>query len=165
MIACLALLQGCTSSSGVTQTGPDTYMIARSRKGFRGDSGTVKAEALKEANKWCAQNGKVMKVISSAQKNMVPFTSDANAEVHFKALDPDSPELKVSTDTGALKTRVFRGDENFQSITVDRNETTRIIRERDTYDDLLKLSELRKSGIITDEEFEAEKKKLLAGER
>ena len=35
--------------------------------------------------------------------------------------------------------------------------------EPDFYDKLLKLDDLRKRGILTDAEFEAEKKKLLEG--
>ena len=38
-----------------------------------------------------------MKVIKTVQKDMKPFRSDAYAEVYFKSLDPDDPELKQPT--------------------------------------------------------------------
>ncbi len=34
-----------------------------------------------------------MMVIKTVQKDMKPFRSDAAAEVHFKALSPNDPEL------------------------------------------------------------------------
>jgi len=89
------LISGCTTSSGVVPTGQGIYMIARTQKGFRGSSSPVKAAALKEANKYCESRGKVMKVVKTVQKDMKPFKSDAYAEVYFKCLDPDDPELKL----------------------------------------------------------------------
>lgn len=157
----IPLGQACVSSSEIVKTGPDTYMISRSEKGFRGASSCVKAAALAEADKWCQKQGKVMKVISSSQKDMVPFTSDAYAEIHFKALDPNDPELKQPTDTGPLKNRVFRGDENNQSYSVDIQMSKTGSDKTDRYTEILKLGELREKGLITEEEFEREKVKLL----
>ena len=42
--------------------------------------------------------------------------------------------------------------------TKDKSENT-----KDVYTELIKLDDLRKKGIITEEEFEAQKKKLLEG--
>src|SRR5258708_31811175 len=92
-----ALASSCTTSSGPVSVGQGVYMIARTEKGFRGSSAPVKAAALAEANKYCERHGKVMKVIRTVQKDMKPFTSDASAEVYFKCLDPDDPELKRPT--------------------------------------------------------------------
>lgn len=155
------LLQACTSSSGVVKTGPDTYMISRSEKGFKGTSGAVKAAALAEANHWCQTHGKVMKVISSSQKDMVPMTSDASAEIHFKALDPNDPETKSSTDSIGLDNKVFRGSENVNRFSFEGEIRKKTITSKDRYSELLKLGELRDKGLITKEEFEKEKKKLL----
>lgn len=69
-------------------------MVAKTQKGFRGASGIVLAEALKEADEYCKQRGRVMKVIRTENKDMVPFKSDAQAEVYFMALEPGDPRLK-----------------------------------------------------------------------
>jgi len=155
------LLQSCSSSSGVVKTGPDTYMISRSEKGFRGNSGAVKAAALAEAENWCQKRGKVMRVISASQKDMVPMTSDASAEIHFKALEPNNPEATESTDTGDLKNRVFRGNENIQTYSIEGNSKKVEPVKNDRYAEILKLGELKEKGLITAEEFETEKKRIL----
>ena len=154
-------LQGCVSSSGVVKTGPDTFMISRSEKGFRGVSSKVKADAISDAEEWCQKRGKVMKVISSSQKDMVPFTSDASAEIHFKALDANDPELKKPTETGTLKNRVFRGDENIQGYYLEVQKNEEGSRTRDRYEEIAKLGESRAKNLITEEEFQVEKKKIL----
>lgn len=55
---------GCTTTSGVVPMGQDTFVIARTEKGFKGTSANVKVEALREANQYCQSRGKVMKVIA-----------------------------------------------------------------------------------------------------
>jgi hypothetical protein len=92
LLASLALA-ACSASSGVVPMGGDAYMVARSQKGFRGDSGRVKAEALREADAFCRKNGKVMKLIKADQEDMKPFRSDAQAEIQFLCLDPRDPRV------------------------------------------------------------------------
>jgi hypothetical protein len=86
-------LAGCVSSPDVVSIGQETYMISRSEKGFRGSAATVKANALIDANNFCAKQGKVMKVVKTVQKDMKPFRSDAAAEVYFQCLSPNDPKL------------------------------------------------------------------------
>jgi len=79
-----SVLIGCARSSGVVPLGNDTYMISRSEKGFDTTGSRVKADALKEANKYCAQKGKDLKIVKATEKDMVPFRSDAQAEIEFQ---------------------------------------------------------------------------------
>lgn len=134
IVVATSFLIGCATSSGIVRTGPETLMVSKTQKGFRGASGPVLAAAMKEANQYCERQGKVLKVISTKQKDMMPFKSDASAEVHFKCLDPNDPELVNDQST---------------------KENT------DVYDEIARLNELRKDGALTDEEFEREKKKIL----
>lgn len=47
--AVLLVLSGCASNSGVVGTGPDTFMVSRqAATGFSG-LGTLKADAIREA--------------------------------------------------------------------------------------------------------------------
>ena len=79
----LALLSACASSSGVVPIGDDSFMISRSEKGFDTTGSTVKADAYKEANYFCQKMGKDLDVLNSTSKDMVPFRSDAQAEIQF----------------------------------------------------------------------------------
>lgn len=155
---------GCVTSTGVVKTGPDTYMISHSEKGTK-LGGAMKAAAITEALKFCESQGKVLKIISSSQKDMVPFTSDAYAEIHFKCLDPNDPETKTSTETGNLANRLFKGDENNRNISIDVEKKEINATPKDPYAELEKLGNLLQKGLITKEEFETEKKKLLGGKK
>lgn len=80
----VAALAGC-ASSGVVQSGPDTYVIARSEWGFT--SGSVHAARLtQEASDYCGSAGKVIKV-TSVQKNDVQFGKTPAAEINFQCVD------------------------------------------------------------------------------
>ena len=80
------------SSSGVVPTGQNSYMITRTRWGFLGPE-VVKAAALKEAGDYCQSHGKVLLVTKTVEIS-VKFGSRPAAEVYFKALDPNDPQLK-----------------------------------------------------------------------
>ena len=81
-----AMCVACSSTSGVVPTGKDSYLIARSEKGFDKTGSRVKAAALKEAADYCARTGKTLEIIKADAKDMVPFKSDAQAEVEFRCV-------------------------------------------------------------------------------
>jgi hypothetical protein len=80
------LLAGCSSTSGVVPIGNGEYMISCSKKGFVSGS-MVKSQALKQANQYAAQRGKGIEIVSVTSKDMMPFKSDAYAEVVFRLRD------------------------------------------------------------------------------
>jgi len=82
----MTALVGCGSTSGVVSMGNDVYMVARSEKGFNTTGSKVKADALKEANQYCSSKGKTLEIVDASQNDMVPFKSDAQAEIHFKCV-------------------------------------------------------------------------------
>ena len=85
---------GCASNSGVVSIGKDTYMVSRqAATGFSG-SGTLKADAFREANKFCESQGKFMQVVRTdeAQPPYV-LANFPKAEVQFMCLDEGDPEL------------------------------------------------------------------------
>ncbi len=134
----------------VVELGNDTYEITREAKtGFARDTDKLKEEALHDAGAYCSAHHKELKVISTTAKvPRLPLSGFANAKVVFKALDANDPELHapvVSTEAGLV-----------------HGDAPRMKSGTDTlYSDLMKLDDLRKKGILTDEEFQAQKKKLL----
>lgn len=85
-VVIILLLSACASSSGVVPLGRETFMVSRSEKGFDTTGSRVKADALKEANAYCSGNGKTIELVNSSEKDMMPFKSDAQAEVVFKCV-------------------------------------------------------------------------------
>ena len=83
LIALMGLIVvGCASSSGVVPMGGDKFMISRSEKGYTTGS-KVKADALKDANEFCAAKGKSLQIIKATSSDMAVFRSDPQAEVEF----------------------------------------------------------------------------------
>jgi len=82
-IAALILL-GC-ASSGIVQTGPNAYTLAKSEWGFT--SGAVHAAKLtKEASEFCNKKGKQINVLSKSS-NDVQLGKTPAAEVNFQCIE------------------------------------------------------------------------------
>ena len=143
-------LIGCASNSGVIPIGKETYMVSRqAATGFSG-SGTLKAEAFSEARDFCKKQNKNLQVVNTneAQPPFV-FGNFPKAEVQFMCLSSNDPELnrpKLRKDAGT-------------SLNVKKDITNK---EPDIYTELKKLKELLDTNIITQQEFETQKKKLLS---
>jgi hypothetical protein len=132
--------------------GNDTYTITRTAKtGFVRDTAELRAEALDDAAKFCAEQGKQLKVVTVTEsKPHVMLLGYAKATVVFKALNAGDPELKSEPAPAALAGRPAPPVITERPLTTD-----------ELYAELMKLDELRKKDILTDEEFQAEKKKVL----
>jgi hypothetical protein len=151
IIAGAILLAGCASNSGVIPIGQDTFMVTRqAATGFSG-SGTLKAEAFQEANQYCAKLGKSLQVIST-QEARPPYilTNFPKAEIQFMCLDAKDAELN--------RPKLKKGADNV----IELKQDIKTQDSGDMYTELKKLKDLLDSGIITQEEFDARKKKILA---
>jgi len=84
-----AALVGC-ASTGVVQTGRDTYLIAKKspQVGFGPPIG-VKGEAYSEANEFCAKEGKAVETLKLEQTNS-GFARAAAVSLEFRCV-PKSP--------------------------------------------------------------------------
>lgn len=82
-LACL-VLAGCATNSGVVPIGPDSYLVSRQAGTGAGGLGTLKVEAIQEANQFCAKSGKIAQITSSSE-NSGPFIlgNFPKAEVWF----------------------------------------------------------------------------------
>ncbi|MBZ0111843.1 MAG: PEGA domain-containing protein [Thermoanaerobaculia bacterium] len=88
------LLAGCASNSGVQTVGPDTFMVSRqAATGFSG-LGTLKADAMSEAQRYCASKKKELKVIGTSESKPPYLLGNfPRAEVHFMCLSESDPDL------------------------------------------------------------------------
>ncbi len=137
----------------IVPLGHDTYALTRwANNGFVRNTGKLKQQALEDAAAYCAKLHKEMKVLSTEAKHpFVPLTGFAHAKVVFKALDANSPELHART------TEAVPGTEPVPAAVAapPPDATDRL------YSDLTKLEDPRKRGILTQEEFDTLKKRLL----
>lgn len=160
IILLVLLFSGCASNSGVTPLEKDTYIVTRqAATGFSG-TGTLKASAIKEAAAYCKSKGLELKIVAITE-SQPPYVlgNFPKAEVVFRALPKGSPELSEASHYDAYGAQIKVGEKATER---SQNQTLRINREEgDVYDQLLKLNKLKEEGILTDEEFLSEKKRLL----
>jgi hypothetical protein len=76
-------ISGC-ANSGVVQTGPNSFMLAKSEWGFT-SGGVHTARLVQEASDYCNSKDKQINVIST-KNNDVEFGKTPAAEVHFQCV-------------------------------------------------------------------------------
>ena len=133
--------------------GNNTYSMTREgRTAFSRDTDKLREEVTAAAVKFCEGQGKQMRQISITSKLPMFAMGYPSATIVFMALNPGDPAL-----TGPLPGENSAGT----SVTVQRTVTLSSSTD-DLVSALTKLDDLRKKGILTDEEFQAEKKKILS---
>jgi hypothetical protein len=131
--------------------GDNTWSITcEASSAFHRDLYKLKQEATEAATKFFADQGRQLKVISLTGKVPVFAMGYAKAKIVFKALNAGDPELTAPAYVPGAPTQVVYAP-------VEKRLTT-----DELYSELVKLDDLRKKGILTDDEFQAEKKKLLS---
>jgi len=133
----------------------NTYSITcEATNGFMRDEDQLKADASAAAEKFCAAQGKTLKIVSVKSKMPTFSTGYGWAKITFMALNPNDPILSpppAAAPPGAAYAGAPAAPPPPVSLTTD-----------EMYTQLLKLDDLRKKGILTEEEFQAEKKKVLS---
>ncbi len=138
---------------------------------FTRDAEGLKSKVQQEAAEYCASQGKVMKIISLSGKVPTFGLGYAHAKIVFKALNPGDPELYTGMVPVQGQAPVY------YQVAASPQQPVYIaqpapapapapaaVKELSTDElvaSLTKLDDLRKKGILSDEEFQAEKKKLL----
>jgi hypothetical protein len=149
-------LAGCATAAPVAM-GNDTYMISQtSAGGVFTNMGSLKSEVIQRANAFAESKGKVAIPLASKESPAIPGRSMPNFEYQFRLVDKNDPRA-----TGAAL--VPRPD-----VVIEQHDTVRTdvqvhgdSSQKDLYTELMKLDDLRRKGIITDAEFDVQKKKLL----
>ena len=153
IIALAVSLAGC-ASSGVIPMGQDTFMISKqSSTGFH-SAGSVKADIYREGSTYCMSQGKEFQPVNDHGVDGVPGRSFASAEIQFRCLSKGDPELSRPTMKPIANIRIENDIREKKDIHVQDSG--------DIYTELKKLKDLLDSKAITQEEFDAQKKKILA---
>jgi hypothetical protein len=161
LLASLALAAGLCALSAhaasganpdIVSLGHDTYALTRwADNGFTRNTAKLKEQALQDAAAYCARLHRELKVVSTtASRPLVPLTGFASAKVVFRALEADDPALQAPADAPVSSAVPVTA-----AAPAPKSATDTL------YSDLLKLDDLRKRGILTEEEFEVLKKHLL----
>ncbi len=145
-LAVLSCAAKAPAPATVVPLGNNTYSITReATSAFTRDTDKLKEEVQEDAAKYCASLGKQLKLVSLTSEKPWFSMGYIKAKIVFQALD--AAELAVANAAPAAPDAVAA---------VAMPSPT-----GDLYADLLKLDDLRKKGILTEEEFKAEKQKVL----
>ena len=144
----------------VIQLSPDTYMISKADRGgiFGGGVPKLKAAVIKQANEFAASQGKIAIPLSSSERPMGTGPAQwATFEYQFRVVDKNDPEARRTSLAPRPDTVIIIEGTAPQPIAAPASDG----RVDDLYSKLIKLDDLRKRGLISDAEFETEKRKLL----
>jgi len=159
LLISIAALSGCTNP-GIVKLSPDTYMLSReAHGGIFASASALKADVINDANTFAEGQGKVAIPISAHEKPLGNGPAQwASFEYTFRVLDKNDPEVR-RTSLVPRANIVIEKNENISGNirTIDESK-----KSSDIYAELVKLDDLRKKGILTDSEFEAQKKKILS---
>ena len=156
----VAALAGC-ANPGIVRLSPDTYLLSReAHGGIFASASALKAGVINDANAFAESQGKVAIPLSAKEKPMGNGPAQwASFEYQFRVVDKNDPEVKRTS----LVPRADIVIEKTENITADVKTKDQTERPKDVYAELIKLDDLRKRGILTNAEFEAQKKRLLEG--
>ena len=157
-IAAALSLVACAAAE-IVPMGTDTYMISQtSAGGMFTNMGTLKSEVIQRANAFAESKGKIAIPVAANETPPAPGRMP-NYEYQFRLVDRNDPRAAGS---GLVKTPDIVVENRGQTPgVVVNNGGGDAAKPKDLYAELLKLDDLRKRGIITEAEFEAQKKKLL----
>jgi len=150
LFACLAVLT-CAAKplepATVVPLGGNTYSISREGKtAFSRDVDKLKEQVQDDATQYCAAQGKHLKVVSLTSEKPWFSLGYIKAKIVFQALD--------AAEQAAAMAPASAAPDAVAAVAMPSPTG-------DLYADLLKLDDLRKKGILTDAEFQAEKQKVL----
>jgi hypothetical protein len=139
---------------------PDTYILSREdHAGIFGSASSLKAGVLSDANAFAAAQGKVAIPISAHETPVGVMARWAKFDYQFRVVDKNDPEARRTS----LLPRPDLVIEKSEKISADIRTKDESPKAKDVYSELIKLDDLRKRGILTEAEFETQKKKLLTG--
>ena len=135
-----------STDSTLVDMGDNTYSVTREAKTtFNRNTKAMRAEAEADAAKFCTSHGKQLKIVSVSEDRPFYTLGFCKVRIIFKALDAGDPALTAQPAPVLPEVKLSRD----------------AAPSGDYYTELLKLDDLRKRGILTDKEFEQQKKKIL----
>lgn len=152
----LPLSVWAASVSKLESMGDNTYAITRTAtSGFDRDVRKFRQEAEQDAVNYCTSRGKMLKVVALTSDRPHFGGGFASARIIFRALEAGDPAL--TTVEAPVPAAAAPG----AGPSVAASPGVLPTYAGDLYSEILKLDDLRKRGLLTDKEFEQQKKKLL----
>jgi hypothetical protein len=160
LIAAALLASAAALSAEPIQISPNTYLItAISRAGVFANLSKLKVKVLQQANDFAKKKGLIAVPVSFQEREAGGPGQWPKIDYQFRLVAADDP----AAANAILLPRADVVVESRQDTTgQDQAESAN---DSDLYTELTKLDDLRKRGLLTDAEFDVQKKKLLQKQR
>jgi hypothetical protein len=157
-IAACMMFSGCTTTSSVMAAPGGTYTVTKAGTTGFTSVGTLKKDAYDAANEFAASKGMIAEVIA-VNETPAGFARFPQVDLRFRLVTAESRAAGTKAPVIAIESQA--GHDAMGNAT--QSETTvEVTKDKDFYAELKKLGELRKDGLLTEEEFQKEKQRLLA---
>jgi hypothetical protein len=151
IVATALLVAGC-ANPGIVKVSDNTYMLSKEdHAGMFGNAAKLQADVIAQANAFAESQGKVAVGVSTQSTPAAPGRF-AEFTYEFRVVDKDDPMAR----NGMLVARPDVVVQNQQAPAPAAPQP-----QQDTYTQLIKLKDLLDKGIITQDEYDAQKKKIL----
>ena len=151
IVVLAALLTGC-ANPGIVKISDNTYMLSKEdHAGMFGNAAKLQADVIAQANAFAESQRKVAVGVSTQSTPAAPGRF-AEFTYEFRVVDKDDPMAR----NGILVARPDVVVQNQQAPAAAQPPP-----QQDTYTQLIKLKDLLDKGIITQDEYDAQKKKIL----
>jgi hypothetical protein len=121
--------------------------------------GQLKSSAIQQANDFAESKGKIAIPIDMKSHPVGILGDWAAVEYQFRVVSENDPEAQRTSLAPEADVII----EKTSKVSVDMKIKDQSEKTKDVYTELLKFDDLRKKGIISEVEFEVQKKKLLSG--
>jgi hypothetical protein len=152
-------LAGCAGNQPITKLGADTYTMNKvDYSGIFGNIKTFRISVIDEANAFAEREGKIAVPVSAKSIPLGVGQTFASFEYSFRLADKN--------DKAAAQIHLVPGsdvvvDGSGKVIDAGGGQASQV---DNLYSELTKLEKLKKEGLLTDAEFQAQKQKLLSGQ-
>ena len=149
---------GACTSSGVMPLGPDTYAIGTSNEI---SAAWAKKSALKDAESFCQSKSKIVVPMNERTGSRVDSWGDkmSTYDFTFRCLAANDPDLTRAEMKGPPVDVNVDNNVDISSGVTSESTTP----DYELFTELKKLDQLRKDGVLTEEEFQQQKRKVLDG--
>ena len=156
----LFTVSGCGVKMGLAMPmGDGVYILSGNGRSGYVPLGNIRRKVFKSADIYAKNRSKELEVISVNEVKQ-GFGIWPQVDLTFRLVNEsvEIAELNNVNSTTTIKSASANGSTTSTQIIAKKNNATKVDAK---YDRLLKLGELRKAGILSEEEFQKEKEKIL----
>ena len=155
-MVCVAIT-GCTTTSEVMAAAGGAYTVTKAGKSGFTSVGSLRKDAYEQANEFAKSKGMIAEVIS-VNETPAGFARFPQVDLKFRLVTAAARDASVKAPAVAVQSQA---NHDAMGNTTQAETTVELAKEKDFYAEMKKLGELKKDGLLTEEEFQREKQRLL----